>query len=128
MKMPNPPKTVEEFQTRLVEITETSPKRLRQCADYVARNSDIIAVSTRPRVVTLREVMSMEPRGFTNIQESIALARSLFDTSRSERHLLFLITDGLPEAATADGNPLGYERFEHILESLDEPVSRPMPA
>ncbi len=59
---------------------------------------DIIAVSTRPRVATLREVMSMEPRGFTNIQESIALARSLFDASRSERHLLFLITDGLPEA------------------------------
>lgn len=59
---------------------------------------DIIAVSTRPRVVTLREVMSMEPRGFTNIQESLAMARSLFDTSRSERHLLFLITDGLPEA------------------------------
>ncbi len=59
---------------------------------------DIIAVSTRPRVVTLKEVMSMEPRGFTNIQESMALARSLFDASRSERHLLFLITDGLPEA------------------------------
>jgi uncharacterized protein with von Willebrand factor type A (vWA) domain len=48
--------------------------------------------------VTLKEVMSLEPHGFTNHQEGFAIARSLFEGSRSDKHLLFLITDGLPEA------------------------------
>ncbi|MGA1847833.1 MAG: VWA domain-containing protein [Thermoplasmatota archaeon] len=68
---------------------------------------DIISVSTRARPVTLKEVMSLEPRGFTNHQEAFAIARSLFDGSRSDRHLLFLITDGLPEAyMDSSGNPV----------------------
>ena len=28
---------------------------------------------------------------------------------------LLLLTDGLPEAPTASGDPLGYERFEALL-------------
>jgi len=68
---------------------------------------DMIAVSTRARPVTLKEVMSLEPHGFTNHQEAFALARALFDGSRSDRHLLFLITDGLPEAyIDRTGNPV----------------------
>jgi Mg-chelatase subunit ChlD len=67
---------------------------------------DIISVSTRARAVTLKEIMSLEPHGFTNHQEGFALARSLFEGSRSDRHLLFLITDGLPEAyLEAGGSP-----------------------
>jgi len=61
---------------------------------------DIIAVSTRARPVTLKEVMSLEPRGFTNHQEGFALARAALEGSRSDRHMVFLITDGLPEAYT----------------------------
>jgi DNA-binding MurR/RpiR family transcriptional regulator len=40
------PVSVKEFKARLAEITEKSPKRLRQCADYIARHTDRIAVST----------------------------------------------------------------------------------
>ncbi len=61
---------------------------------------DIIALSTRAQPISLKEVMTVEPRGFTNHQEAIALARSILDNSRADRNLLFLITDGLPEAYT----------------------------
>ncbi|MDZ4093418.1 MAG: MurR/RpiR family transcriptional regulator, partial [Paracoccaceae bacterium] len=40
------PATVEEFRERLAAISEDLPKRLRQCADYIAANADRIAVST----------------------------------------------------------------------------------
>lgn len=43
---PGPPTSVEEFRERLAATTETMPRRLRQCADYVAANTDRIAVST----------------------------------------------------------------------------------
>jgi len=40
------PLTVEEFRDRLAEVTDSLPRRLRQCADHVAANLDRIAVST----------------------------------------------------------------------------------
>ena len=40
------PGSVEEFRERLAAITDDLPRRLRQCADYIAANSDRIAVST----------------------------------------------------------------------------------
>ena len=64
---------------------------------------DIVSVSTRAKPVTLREVMEVQPRGFTNLAEAFSVAKSLFHSSRSDRHLLFLITDGLPEAYTPPG-------------------------
>jgi uncharacterized protein with von Willebrand factor type A (vWA) domain len=68
---------------------------------------DILSVSTRANLVTLREVMAMEPRGFTNMQEGFAMARSLMEPSRSDRRMVFLVTDGLPEAYTGpDGEPV----------------------
>ena len=41
-----PPASVEEFRTRLADVLEDLPRRLRQCADYIADNTDRIAVST----------------------------------------------------------------------------------
>ncbi|MDE3029233.1 MAG: MurR/RpiR family transcriptional regulator [Paracoccaceae bacterium] len=40
------PTTVEEFRDRLAAVSDDLPKRLRQCADYIAANTDRIAVST----------------------------------------------------------------------------------
>lgn len=61
MKKTDAPKTIEEFQQRLVEITDGLPKRLRQCADYVALNIDIIAVST---VADLSKAAGVQPSAF----------------------------------------------------------------
>ena len=41
-----PPATVEEFRERLAQITDDLPRRLRQCAEFIATNTDRIAVST----------------------------------------------------------------------------------
>lgn len=40
------PATIEAFHERLVAISDDLPRRLRQCADYIAANADRIAVST----------------------------------------------------------------------------------
>jgi len=75
--------------------------------DNPRNRTDIISVSTRARPVTLKEVMSMEARGFTNFQEGFHLARTFLEASRSDRKLLFVITDGLPEAYIGpDGKPV----------------------
>ncbi|MEO8241183.1 MAG: MurR/RpiR family transcriptional regulator [bacterium] len=41
-----PPGSVDEFRLRLADIGQDLPRRLRQCADYIAANTDRIAVST----------------------------------------------------------------------------------
>ena len=41
-----PPASVEEFRARLSGVSAELPRRLRQCADYIAANTDRIAVST----------------------------------------------------------------------------------
>ncbi|MBM3615431.1 MAG: MurR/RpiR family transcriptional regulator [Alphaproteobacteria bacterium] len=40
------PQTIEAFSSRLADLSQGLPKRLRQCADHVAANLDRIAVST----------------------------------------------------------------------------------
>ena len=40
------PTSVDEFRVRLAEVSTELPRRLRQCADYIAANTDRIAVST----------------------------------------------------------------------------------
>lgn len=40
------PDSVEAFEKRLIAVSEGLPKRLRQCADHIAANTDRIAVST----------------------------------------------------------------------------------
>ena len=82
---------------------------------------DIVSVSTRARAIGLKEVMEMEPRGFTNLSEGVAIARSLFESSRSDRHILFLITDGLPEAYTPAGKePIAGDLEEAMHRTLTE--------
>ncbi len=65
------PKSIEEFQQRLVDITEGSPKRLRQCADFVARNIDIIAVST---VADLSRAAGVQPSAFMRFCQSMGFS------------------------------------------------------
>ena len=40
------PATVEDFHHRIASIADSLPKRLRQCADYLSRHADRIAIST----------------------------------------------------------------------------------
>jgi DNA-binding MurR/RpiR family transcriptional regulator len=50
------PATVEEFRERLAMVTDDLPRRLRQCADFIAANTDRIAVSTVAELAAGAEV------------------------------------------------------------------------
>lgn len=55
------PGSIEEFQARLVEISDGLPKRLLQCADFIGLNTDRIAVST---VAELSAAAGVQPSAF----------------------------------------------------------------
>lgn len=55
------PASIEEFQARLVEISDGLPKRLLQCADFIGLNTDRIAVST---VAELSAAAGVQPSAF----------------------------------------------------------------
>jgi len=55
------PGSIEEFQARLVDISDGLPKRLLQCADFIGQNTDRIAVST---VAELSAAAGVQPSAF----------------------------------------------------------------
>ncbi|MBY8918494.1 MurR/RpiR family transcriptional regulator (plasmid) [Nitratireductor rhodophyticola] len=55
------PQTIEELLDRMLEVSDGLPKRLKQCADYVAANPDRIAVST---VAEMAEGAGVKPSAF----------------------------------------------------------------
>ncbi len=55
------PLSLDEFQTRLLDVSQNLPRRLKQCADFVARNPDRIAVST---VAELSAAAGVQPSAF----------------------------------------------------------------
>ena len=61
MRKPDPPASIEEFQKRLVVVSANLPKRLKQCADFVAGNTDRISIST---VAELSEAAGVQPSAF----------------------------------------------------------------
>lgn len=61
MTKPVAPSTLAEFNAKLLEISDGLPKRLRQCADFVGRSADIIAVST---VAELSAAAGVQPSAF----------------------------------------------------------------
>ncbi|MCK4614196.1 MAG: hypothetical protein KAU14_05270 [Thermoplasmata archaeon] len=61
---------------------------------------DIIGFDTHVSLMDLMAVWQSEPRGFTNISGALRTARLLFEESRADLKIAYLITDGLPEAYT----------------------------
>ena len=64
---------------------------------------DLLLMDTSVRTATLRDVWETAPRGFTNHGAALRLAREAVRRRRSDRALVYVITDGLPEAFTKDG-------------------------
>ncbi|MGF9692485.1 MurR/RpiR family transcriptional regulator [Rhizobium sp. 0TCS1.26] len=61
MNQAGAPASVTEFEERLLDVSRSLPKRLKQCAEYVATNTDRIAVST---VAELAEAAGVQPSAF----------------------------------------------------------------
>jgi uncharacterized protein with von Willebrand factor type A (vWA) domain len=65
---------------------------------------DLVAMDTSVRRVGLLDAWRAEPHGFTNTGAALRLAYEILKVSRGDRRLVFLVTDGLPEAyTTPDG-------------------------
>jgi len=93
MTYSEPPGSLEEFQNRLVDITDSLPKRLRQCADCVASNTDIIAVST---VASLAQAAGVQPSAMIRFCQLVGFS----GYSQMQRMFRGTFTQRWPDYAT----------------------------
>jgi len=61
---------------------------------------DLVAMGTSVRRVDLAQCWASTPSGFTNQGAALREARRLLETSEANRRLVYMVTDGLPEART----------------------------
>ncbi len=124
------PASVDEFRDRLAAITTDLPRRLRQCADFIAANSDRIAVSTVaelaagadvPPSALMRFCQIMGFSGFSEMQKLFreAYAPGWPDYSTRLRNL----KDGgagSPTALLAEFVEAGRLSLEALAKTVDE--------
>lgn len=98
------PTTVKEFENKLIEVADKLPKRLRQCADYVAANYDRIAVST---VAEMADGAGVQPSAF------IRFCQIMGFSGFSEMQKMFrdVYVGGWPDYST---------RLNHLRDKGDE--------
>ncbi len=124
------PTNIDEFRTRLAAVTENLPKRMRQCADYIAANSDRIAVSTVaelaagadvPPSALMRFCQILGFAGFSDMQKLFreAYAPGWPDYSTRLQNLKDSGT-GSPAALLAEFIEAGRMSLEQLAKSTDE--------
>lgn len=123
------PASLKEFEERLLEISGSLPKRLRQCADYVGANKDRIAVST---VAEMAEGAGVQPSafmrfcqvaGFSGFSEMQKLFRGSYaggwpDYATRLRHLRDK-PEGSPPALLGEFAEAGRASMENLLNTVD---------
>ena len=120
---------MEEFQVRLVEITDGLPKRLRQCADYVAQNTDRIAIST---VASMSKAAGVQPSAFMRFCQLMGFSgysqmQLMFRENYSRRwpeystrlENLRASGDGTPSTLLAEFVDAGRSSLEGLVNSVD---------
>lgn len=126
------PATIKVFEDRLLELSASMPKRLRQCADYVAANQDRIAVST---VAEMAEGAGVQPSafmrfcqilGFSGFSEMQRLFRDSYvggwpDYSTRLKHLREK-AEGSPSALLGEFVDAGRASLENLLNAIDTNV------
>ena len=125
-----PPASVDEFRVRLADILDDLPRRLRQCADYIAANTDRIAVSTVaelaagadvPPSAVMRFCQILGFSGFSEMQRLFREAYSPGWPDYSTR--LKNLKDGgagSPTALLAEFIEAGRQSLEALAKSADE--------
>jgi DNA-binding MurR/RpiR family transcriptional regulator len=123
------PTTIKAFEERLLEVAERLPKRLRQCAEYVAANKDRIAVST---VAEMAEGAGVQPSafmrfcqimGFSGFSEMQKLFRESFvggwpDYTTRLQHLREK-AEGSPSALLAEFVEAGRTSLENLFKTIE---------
>lgn len=80
---------------------------------------DFIAFATDVERVSLRDIMSRSPHGFTNIEKALKVAMELLRDHPGERNMVYLITDGLPEAYDTESGPVAGDLKEALRRSVE---------
>ncbi|TCO69419.1 MurR/RpiR family transcriptional regulator [Rhodovulum euryhalinum] len=123
------PRSVEGFHDRLLEIQEGLPKRLRQCAEYLAAHTDRIAVSTVAEIAAAAGVQPSavmrfcQLMGFSGYSEMQKLFRdSLTAAWPDYRERLKGLRDsgaGSPSALLAEFAEAGTRSLEALVSNVD---------
>lgn len=125
----SPPRTPAAFTQRLEEIADSLPKRLRQCADFAAANSDRIAVVTVaefaagagvPPSAVMRFAQVLGFSGYTDMRR---LFRGQYASARPDYHQrLSDLRDkgaGSASALLAEFVESGQTSLENIIKTVD---------
>ena len=123
------PANIKEFEAKLLEVTDRLPKRLKQCADFVAANQDRIAVSTVAEMAEGAGVQSSafmrfcQIMGFSGFSEMQKLFRDSYaggwpDYSTRLQHLRETATGSAP-ALLAEFAEAGRTSLEGLLKTID---------
>jgi DNA-binding MurR/RpiR family transcriptional regulator len=126
------PTSVDEFRDRLADVLDSLPRRLRQCADYIAANTDRIAVSTVAELAAGADVPPSavmrfcQILGFTGFSEMQRLFREAYSPGWPDYATrLKNLKDGSggqPAALLAEFVEAGRLSLETLAKSLDEAV------
>lgn len=127
---PPAPASVEQIRDRLAALPESLPRRLRQCAEFLAANTDRIAVSTVaelaagagvPPSALMRFCRTLGFSGFSEMQQVFrdAYAPGWPDYATRLRNLRQTGT-GSPSALVAEFVEAGHSSLETLAKSLDE--------
>ncbi|WGV16741.1 MurR/RpiR family transcriptional regulator [Fuscovulum ytuae] len=124
------PASIDEFRLRLAEVTDGLPKRLRQCADHIAANTDRIAVSTVAELAAGADVPPSalmrfcQILGFTGFSEMQRLFREAYSPGWPDyaTRLKNLKESGAgsPAALLAEFVDAGRLSLEQLAKSVDE--------
>lgn len=125
----SPPKNIKEFETRLLEISPHLPKRLKQCADFVAANQDRIVVSTVAEMAKAAGVQSSafmrfcQILGFSGFSEMQRLFRNSYAGGwpdyNTRLHHLRETASGNASALLAEFAEAGRTSLESLLSTID---------
>jgi Mg-chelatase subunit ChlD len=82
---------------------------------------DLVGFDTDVRPMDLVSVWESKPGGFTNTGAALRTARELLQRSRSDQNLVYLITDGFPEAYTdKDGQSIAGDNERSLASAVAE--------
>lgn len=124
------PASIDEFRQRLAEVMDGLPKRLRQCADHIAANTDRIAVSTVAELAAGADVPPSalmrfcQILGFSGFSEMQRLFREAYSPGWPDyaTRLKNLKEGGAgsPAALLAEFVEAGRMSLEQLAKSVDE--------
>jgi uncharacterized protein with von Willebrand factor type A (vWA) domain len=82
---------------------------------------DLVGFDTDVRPMDLVSVWESKPGGFTNTGAALRAAREILERSRADQNIVYLITDGYPEAYTEkDGRSIAGDNERSLASAVAE--------